>query len=143
MKCWECEIETENIHHHHVIPRSRGGTKTVPLCQPCHSKAHHMKKNMTVSALTKAALAKKKKRGERLGQPPATLRVVGGLLLPTEETADLIKAIEMRRAGAKYREIMESTGWTLNKVGRVCVYWKGKEEELYEIWERRHWSSNI
>ena len=143
MKCWECEIETEHIHHHHVIPRSRGGTKTVPLCQPCHSKAHHMKKNMTVSALTKAALAKKKKRGERLGKPPATLRVVGGLLLPTEKTEIIIKIIEMRKNGKKLRELAEFTGWTPQFCGNICRYWKGKEKQLYEIWERRHWSSNI
>jgi 5-methylcytosine-specific restriction endonuclease McrA len=37
-KCFECgNSATEN---HHVIPKSLGGTKTVPLCSSCHMKVH-------------------------------------------------------------------------------------------------------
>lgn len=39
MNCFECD-STENIHQHHVIPRSLGGTKTIPLCGSCHGQAH-------------------------------------------------------------------------------------------------------
>ena len=65
--CWECGAETEDLHDHHVIPRSRGGTKTVPLCVSCHAKAHHMKKNMAASRLTREGLARAKARGVKLG----------------------------------------------------------------------------
>ena len=37
--CFECGT-TEDIQDHHVVPRLRGGTKTVPLCYSCHCKAH-------------------------------------------------------------------------------------------------------
>ena len=67
--CWECELETEVIHNHHVVPKIRGGTKTVPLCEVCHSKAHHRDKNMNTSALTKEGLRKAKERGVKLGNP--------------------------------------------------------------------------
>lgn len=60
-KCWGCDCETEHIHNHHVVPRSRGGTRTVPLCEPCHSKAHHRKKNMNTSTLVKEAYLRRKK----------------------------------------------------------------------------------
>lgn len=41
-KCFECENPaTEN---HHVIPKSLGGTKTVPLCSLCHMKVHGLDK---------------------------------------------------------------------------------------------------
>lgn len=60
MKCWECELETDEIHHHHVIPRSRGGKKTVPLCLNCHGKAHHRKKIYGVWILDQGGLGKKK-----------------------------------------------------------------------------------
>ena len=137
MKCWECEKETNNIHQHHVVPRSRGGTKTLPLCQECHSKAHHMRKNMNTSVLTKQALAKKKKRGERLGSPPASFRMVDGVLYPTDETEIVVMAVRMRQGGAKLREVQVATGWLLTKTHRVCSFWKGKEEELYNIWENK------
>jgi hypothetical protein len=38
--CFECGREaTEN---HHVIPKSLGGTKTIPLCTICHMKVHDL-----------------------------------------------------------------------------------------------------
>ena len=37
--CFECEA-TENIHYHHIVPKVKGGTKTIPLCASCHSKIH-------------------------------------------------------------------------------------------------------
>ena len=67
--CFECEAEGVAIHHHHVVPRSRGGTKTIPLCEPCHSKAHHRKKNMNTSSLVKQAMAKRKAAGATFGSP--------------------------------------------------------------------------
>jgi len=59
-ECWECGAETEEIHDHHVIPRSRGGTKTVPICGACHAKAHHRNRNMTTSALVKECIARRR-----------------------------------------------------------------------------------
>lgn len=37
-ECFECGGEA--IHQHHVVPRSVGGTKTIPLCSECHRAAH-------------------------------------------------------------------------------------------------------
>jgi len=42
MKCFECEA-TEDLQEHHVVPRFRGGTKTITLCYSCHLKAHGQK----------------------------------------------------------------------------------------------------
>ena len=36
--CFECGKEATEDHH--VIPKSKGGTKTVPLCGECHNKVH-------------------------------------------------------------------------------------------------------
>lgn len=69
MKCWECEIEGAPLHNHHPVPRSRGGTKTIPLCESCHSKAHHRKKNMNTSRLTREGLVRARARGVKLGNP--------------------------------------------------------------------------
>jgi len=39
--CFECGKPAEIEHH--VIPRSKGGTKTIPLCCSCHSLVHDAK----------------------------------------------------------------------------------------------------
>lgn len=39
MKCFECESDKE-IQQHHVIPKSLGGIKTIPLCLSCHNIVH-------------------------------------------------------------------------------------------------------
>ena len=66
-KCFECGA-TNDIQDHHVVPRSRGGTKTVPLCYTCHMKAHGRdSRGMNHKKLTKAALAQAKLKGVLLG----------------------------------------------------------------------------
>ena len=69
MECFECnKIATEN---HHVIPKTLGGTKTIPLCGSCHAKVHQMdgKRRDSHSELTKLGLKRAKKRGVNLGNP--------------------------------------------------------------------------
>ena len=68
-KCFECD-SVSDIHMHHVVPRSLGGTKTIPLCGRCHSLVHgeHLLKT---SSLIKKVLSKKKEDGFRIsGSPP-------------------------------------------------------------------------
>ncbi len=49
--CELCEREVNRTSKHHLLPKSRGGkhTKTVHLCQPCHSSIHHHIDNKTLS----------------------------------------------------------------------------------------------
>ena len=68
-KCIECKT-TEDLQQHHVVPRSRGGTKTVTLCHSCHMKAHGRdSKGLNQSRLIKEGLARAKARGAQLGAP--------------------------------------------------------------------------
>lgn len=67
-ECFECGGEFDVLHH--VVPASRGGTKTVPLCGACHAKAHHSEQNMATRTLTTAALHSMQKRGLRTGGVP-------------------------------------------------------------------------
>lgn len=66
--CFECGGPAQ--HDHHVVPVSRGGTKTVPLCEACHAKAHHADGWVGKSALVKSVLQAKIQRGERTGTIP-------------------------------------------------------------------------
>lgn len=79
-KCFECET-TEDLQEHHVVPRSRGGTKTVTLCYECHMKAHgRTGKGLNHKRLVKEGLARAKARGVKLGtnsqSPDGRMRVL-------------------------------------------------------------------
>ncbi len=39
-RCYECDEPAK--HAHHVIPFSRGGTRTLPLCESCHNLVHDL-----------------------------------------------------------------------------------------------------
>jgi len=102
--CFECDAIAE--HDHHIIPKSRGGKKTIPLCVKCHSKAHG--KNMAHNRLTKDALKAKKLRKERIGQVPFGYRLaIDGIKLePNQEQLKAVKLMkQMRSDGFTLREI--------------------------------------
>lgn len=65
MKCLECGAEGP-VELHHIIPRSRGGTATVPLCSACHGRAHGVNRGQ-IRDLTRSALAAKRRKGEKTG----------------------------------------------------------------------------
>lgn len=65
--CFECGSKKE-LHQHHVIPRSLGGTNTISLCHKCHAKIHTL--NFTDhSILIKKGLEKARQNGKNLGRP--------------------------------------------------------------------------
>ena len=63
-ECFECG--NTPVESHHVVPRSLGGTRTIPLCSKCHGLVHSVKRN-SISEMTKAALQAKRARGEYTG----------------------------------------------------------------------------
>lgn len=65
--CFECGAAAH--HEHHAVPRSRGGTKTVPLCATHHAQAHGLR-GMDTGALTMEGLFRKRLKGERTGAIP-------------------------------------------------------------------------
>jgi hypothetical protein len=102
--CFECDAIAE--HDHHVIPKSRGGKKTIPLCVKCHSRAHG--KNMAHNRLIKDALKAKSTRGERTGTVPFGYRLAeDGIKL--EPNLEQLKAIKLMRR-------MRSDGFTLREI---------------------------
>lgn len=106
-KCWECDA-IGDVHEHHPVPRSRGGTRTIPLCESCHGKAHHRDKAMGTIALTRAALAQKKASGERTGAVPVGCRVAADgrtLEMDTAEAEIVAAVVKLRAAGLSIRAI--------------------------------------
>jgi hypothetical protein len=104
--CFECGRPSE--YEHHVVPISRGGTKTVPLCGECHGLAHHRKKAMSTSTLTKEALAKKRQNGESCGSVPYGWTVsADGIHLERCDLEQKIisRAHELRADGLSLRKV--------------------------------------
>jgi hypothetical protein len=64
-RCFECKKPA--THNHHVIPQSLGGTRTVPLCDYCHPKAHGENGYWAVRDLIKAKLHARRAQGYRVG----------------------------------------------------------------------------
>jgi hypothetical protein len=65
MLCFECNQPA--AHDHHVVPKSRGGTKTVPLCLACHGKAHFRNGSMASGELTREGIQRARERGVLIG----------------------------------------------------------------------------
>lgn len=97
--CFECGNPSE--YEHHVVPRSKGGTKTIPLCGACHGKAHFWDKRMSTGELTRAALQEKRRQGKRAGNLPFgwTIAEDGTTLTENPVEAEVIKICKERRKG--------------------------------------------
>ncbi len=122
--CWECDAVGE-VHHHHPVPRSRGGTRTIPLCIDCHGKAHDSR--MARAQLTKDGLAKAKARGVKLG-----CRAYGHT---DDERVLVARAVELRNTGLTLRatiDVLTGEGFrarggkplsipTLHRIGRRAI----------------------
>ena len=68
--CFECG-GTDNIHNHHIIPKSLGGTKTIPLCIVCHSKVHG-KDFVKFQSLARVGIKRYVENGGKLGRKVGT-----------------------------------------------------------------------
>ena len=114
MTCFECGAPAD--HEHHVVPRSLGGTRTVPLCALCHGKAHGRERGFrNTPELTKAALARLKANGVQLGAAALGWRHTGEvdaagrrLVEPVaSEAATVARILELRAEGRSLRAIGE------------------------------------
>lgn len=106
--CFNCGAPSS--HDHHVVPRSLGGVATVPLCYACHGKAHGRERPFrSTKELTRAALAKKRARGERTGTVPyGFVSDASGKLTPdAAEQATIDLVIGLRRGGSTYKAIAD------------------------------------
>lgn len=111
-QCIECGASAEADHH--VIPRSRGGTATVPLCGYCHALAHNMKHSMSTGALAAAAVARLKAEGKHVHSVPYGYRIAAdGRLEPRADQQKILRRILSLRKKMSIQQIAS----TLNADG--------------------------
>jgi hypothetical protein len=103
--CMECG-EQDGIQWHHVIPRSMGGTVTVPLCPVCHGKAHD-RRAMAHNALTSRAMKARMADGHYIGgKVPYGFRREGNRLIECpREQKTIAEAKRLRSEGLSLRAI--------------------------------------
>lgn len=112
--CFECEKPA--YQEHHVVPVSQGGTKTVPLCEDCHTKVHG--KSMHIADLTKSAMQRMRTEGLYTGGPVPygfTAKADGKLSPVAREQTTIARAKELRAAGMALRAVSA----TLASEGRL------------------------
>lgn len=96
--CFECGETTSGRHH--VVPVCRGGTKQLPLCARCHSKAEGINGVGFRPDLIKEALQKRRNAGLSLGRP----------------AIDITKqARQLRSEGLSYKAIAKLLGVSVGK----------------------------
>lgn len=77
-RCFECNRKAN--HAHHIIPKSLGGERTIPLCEKCHGKIHSLDfKNH--GTLTKIGIERARENGVICGRPAQQLDVESILFL--------------------------------------------------------------
>jgi len=102
--CFDCGELAD--HEHHVVPRSLGGTKTVPLCTRCHGLVHG-RDFLGHVRLTRAGLQRAKRDGRQTGLAGYGYRANGGKLeIDGFETVVVCAAQELRAAGMSQRAIV-------------------------------------
>lgn len=87
--CFECGGKAK--HAHHIVPKSLGGKRTIPLCLACHGAVH--RQDLALPALVRKGIAAAKARGVIFGRPRK---------LSAEALA---RAVELRQTGLSLRAI--------------------------------------
>ncbi len=113
-RCFECDAPAECDHH--IVPRSRGGTRTVPMCGACHGKAHHRKKSMATSTLTREGILRRRDAGVPIGRAATSSPYGWRWVLWGEKSYLVIDEGERRRI--EHLQKLRDTGLSLE---RVCV----------------------
>jgi len=136
-KCFECET-TEDLHQHHVVPRSRGGTKTVALCHSCHMKAHGRDGNASNSKkLIIDGLRRKRLEGQIQGRANYGYEIskCRTKLLEVVEEQNVLGIVDgMIEDGNRLKKVvahLNDNGYR-NRGGRKWSY-----QNLYKILENR------
>lgn len=102
--CFDCGRRA--VHNHHVVPKTLGGIRTVPLCEVCHDKAHGSGGGLIDSHFIKE---RRKKEGKADGTVSFGYRIVNGWKVEFEDEQSTISMMSMlHERNYSCREIAEN-----------------------------------
>ena len=110
-KCFECENPMEEMHH--VIPKSRGGKATIPLCIDCHGKAHNIENRRLYLEAAKRGRDNYVKNGGKLG------RKKGSKHKDISQTKNYKEVCKMLELDYKLKDIVSIAGVSANTVRKI------------------------
>ena len=120
-RCFECGT-IGPVDFHHVVPQSKGGTQTIPLCLSCHSKVHgeNMLKLRTLANESRNRMIKEyKEKGipHNLGRKEGSQETMETFMnKPT--TKEIIKLLKLGHTLREVAKIVKCSTKTVQKVKR-------------------------
>ncbi len=114
--CFDCG-SNQDIHYHHVVPETKGGTMTLPLCIICHGKVHN-RDFLKIKELQKIGIEKAKKAGKYKGR-------VDGSIVNTDKwlkKPKISQAMEYLKLGYKASEISRIMSIHVNTITKIKRY---------------------
>jgi hypothetical protein len=115
-KCFECGLDGD-LHYHHVIPETLGGTKTIPLCLICHGKVHN-KKFVNHKELQRIGIERAKKEGRFLGRAKGT-KEDAAKFLSKPKNKEIIDLVFKRYSYSEILKVSDCSASTITKVVRT------------------------
>jgi hypothetical protein len=128
-RCFECGSPAEEQHH--VIPQSRGGTRTVPLCPTCHDKTHDLRRNRTdgVATLVREGQERARDENRRIGRPPYGYEVTRDSRLIENPLEQAVRRI--------VRMLRDDECWSFGKIASALNRW-GSRSRTGRPWYDNH-----
>jgi len=116
--CFECG-SIEKVVDHHVIPKVLGGTKTIPLCTPCHSKVHS--KDLTnFSRLARIGRKKAMDRGVKMGRKVGSRESIE-TFLSKPQSIEIGKLLDEKLSYRKIESLLKCSPKTVVKVNKLRI----------------------
>ena len=113
-KCFECG-DVKDIHFHHVVPKSKGGTMAIPLCPKCHGLVHN-RNFLHHKELQKAGIERAKKRGVYKGRNNGAVETLEQLISKPKNKI----AIELLKGGKLPKnKIAKISGLHVNTITKL------------------------
>jgi hypothetical protein len=115
--CYECGA-VEQLHDHHVVPKSLGGTKTLPLCPNCHGLVHE-RDFMKQSTLQKKGVLRAKAEGRYKGRQKGTFESAEKFLAKPQN-AYVLALLRLQYSDSQTAKEVQVHHNTVLKVRRVA-----------------------
>jgi transposase-like protein len=114
--CFECN-SIDNIHQHHIIPKSLGGIKTIPLCNSCHGKVHQ-KDFVKFHHLAQLGRERYKANGGKFGRKVGSMESVE-TFMEKPINKEIAKLVEQGYSVRKISSILKASTKTVVKVRKI------------------------
>ena len=112
-KCFECGGLKDDMHH--VIPKSKGGTKTIPLCAKCHGLIHD-KDFVRHRRLLLEGVKRAKELGKYAGRKKGAIQTNQDVL---NKHNDVVELLTQNNSIRSIVEITKKSSTTIQKVRHI------------------------